>query len=319
VIGQWKSFLLDRSGEWSLPTGGEWRFLCNNNYHPHCSNMNLLWFHNGDEFPRVVTKLFHDAILPKREFENLKRVYPCASAWVPKPLHFGLQGTFWALWMEGVPGFRMSASDRLQKAELGAIVDVIASMHAALRATPISSDSERWRRLVSEPLRTLAQFGSAPAVQAGCKELAARCPADWIDLLPLTPQHGDLFASNLLSYRGRWHVVDWESFGTIDLPFYDVFTLLLSLLRASGETPDKWSVSLTRQVPALIERYAQSLGLSTRVVSCLFPLALANWFHLQWLDGRREFGALMYQAMDHYFRHPDRWEAVFVPAGMENR
>src|SRR2546423_1772691 len=100
MMSRWKAFLLESAKQWDLPKGGEWSFLFNNNYHPHCSNLNLLWFHDGGQFPRVVTKLFHEPEIPKREFENLTRAYACAPSWIPKPLHFGYEGEFWTLWME---------------------------------------------------------------------------------------------------------------------------------------------------------------------------------------------------------------------------
>ena len=56
MIGIWKGFLLDKLAEWGLPAGGEWSFVVNNNYHPHCNYLNVMWFHNGGEFPRVVVK-----------------------------------------------------------------------------------------------------------------------------------------------------------------------------------------------------------------------------------------------------------------------
>lgn len=318
MISQWKGFLLEKAAEWDLPQSGKWSFLFNNNYHPHASNLNLLWFHDGDEFPRVVTKAFRDPQLPKREFENLQRVYSRASAWVPKPLHFGLQGQFWTLWMEGVPGMRFRTGKHYAPAMLRSVVEAVARMHGAVRNGGRRSDLERYRRMVSEPLQTVGKFGASDSIRAGCAGLAARCSAEWVDSLPVIPQHGDLFFSNILSDRGKWRVVDWESFGTIDLPFYDLFTFLLSLLRAGGETPGRWDPSLVKQAPVLVECYAQVLGLSPAAVPLLLPLTLANWFHLQRSDGRKEFTDLLYKTIEHYFEHPAVWERAFLPA-METR
>lgn len=315
MIGQWKALLLEKAAEWDLPRDGEWSFLFNNNYHPHCSNLNLLWFHNGGQFPRVVSKIFRDPEIPKREFESLNKVYNCAPAWVPRPLHFGLQGESWILWMEGVPGLRFQARNRYAPVTLRSIGDMVASMHGGMQKAGGTPDPDRYRRMISEPLETLAQFGASASVRAGCVRLAGRTSVDWLNALPVIPQHGDLFFNNVLSYRSKWFVVDWESFGTIDLPFYDLFTLLFSLLRAGGETPEQWAPSLMKQAPVLIERYGRALGLSPSGVPLLLPLTLANWFHLQWSDGREKFTELMYKAIEHYFERPDLWENVFAPSG----
>jgi len=313
MIGEWKVFLLERAAQWDLPRTGEWSCLFNNNYHSHYSNLNLLWFHNGGQFPRVVAKAFHEPQVPKQEFENLKQVYSRAPDWVPRPLHFGLQGKFWMLWMEGVPGLPFRARNQCPPAVMRSMIEMLGLMHGAVRNSGGRPDHDRYRRTVSEPLQTLAQFGAAASIRDGCAKVAARATVNWLDSQPVIPQHGDLFSGNVLSHRGRWYVIDWESFGAIDFPFYDLFTLLFSLLRAGGETPDQWDPSWVKQTPALIECYARVLGLSPADVPLLLPLTLANWFHLQWSDGRKEFTSRMYKTIQHYFEHLNLWEKVFLP------
>lgn len=307
MIGLWKVFLQENTAEWDLPKCGDWTFLLNNNYHPHCSSLNLLWFHDAGEFPRVVTKLFREPELPQREFENLKQAHLRAAAWVPKPLHFGRQGEMWALWMEGVPGSRLRTSN--SPAHMQSLIETVASMHRAFRRTEMKPD--RYHRVVSDPVKTVAQFGESASVRSGCENLIGRTSADWLQSLPVIPQHGDLVFSNVLFYQGQWHVVDWESFGVIDLPFYDLFTLLLSLFRADGETPAHWDASLVKQVPGLIRQYALAVELPLTDVPVLLTLTLANWFHLQWSDGRKEFTNLMYKMIQHYFEHREAWESIF--------
>jgi hypothetical protein len=319
VIRQWKSFLLERAREWNLPTNGEWTFLFNNNYHPHCSNLNLLWFHNGGEFPTVVTKLFRDPELPKREFENLQQAYTYAPALVPQPLHFGLHGEFWSLWMRGVPGIRFRARKTYSLDTLRSLAEMVAVLHGGVSTSAAAAGPDRYRRIITEPLQTVAQFGDSAAIQTGCKELAAKSTVDWVTSLPVIPQHGDLFCSNVLSHHRRWCVVDWETYGTIDLPFYDLFTLLYSLLRAGGETMEQWDPALMKQVPNLVECYARRLGLPSGDAALLFPLTLVNWFHLQWSDGRKEFTDLMYKTLQHYFEHISLWQKVFLPPTTSER
>jgi hypothetical protein len=313
MIGQWKAFLQDHAAKWNLPGAGDWSFLLHNNYHPHCSNLNLLWFHNGARFPYVVTKAFHDESLPKREFENLQYLYARVPALVPRPLHFGLQAGWWTLWMEGVPGLRFGTSS-YNPATLRSLVQVVAKIHGAVRNGGNMPGPGRYQRTIIEPLQTVAEFGMSSSVRAGCADIAATSSEEWLNSLPSIPQHGDLFSSNILSNRERWWVLDWESFGIIDLPFYDLFTLLFSLLRTGAEyTPEQWDGSMTKHVPALIASYAEALGMTTADVPRLLPLTLANWFHLQWRDGRKEFTEQMYKAIRHYFEHPGVWNNAFLP------
>jgi hypothetical protein len=128
------------------------------------------------------------------------------------------------------------------------------------------------------------------------------------------PQHGDLFLGNLIGGAGSWRVVDWETFGAVDLPFYDLFTLLLSLLRSTGDTPEHWDPALARKVPQVIAFYAQQLNLSVADIPLLLPLSLANWFYIHWIDGRQKFTATMCKMLQHYFDNTPMWETVFAPA-----
>jgi hypothetical protein len=314
MIGEWKALLLEKAGEWQLPAGGEWRFLFFNNYQPNYSTVSVLWFHDGARFPSVVLKLFRDPKIPREEFDNLKYVYSCVPNLVPRPLHFGPAGRFWTLWMEGVPGLPLSARKWYPREVLGSMVDMVLSIHTAVCRPAAVSALDRHCRLVTQPLRALAEFGTSSIVRHGCVELVAPLRPDWLAGLRVIPQHGDLFVGNLLAYRHQWRVVDWESFGAVDFPFYDLVTLLLSLLSMQGETPDQWDSLATAELPLLIERYATGLGLPRAALLPLLPLTLVNWFYLQLRDGRLDFATRMYKTIHHYFEHRDLWDNIFVPA-----
>jgi hypothetical protein len=311
MINQWKALLMERAAEWGVPTAGDWRVLVSNNYQPQYSTLALLWFHNGGQFPRVVTKVFYEPQIPRREFDNLKHVYACAPNSAPRPLHFGLQGKYWMLWMEGVPGLPFRAHGNCDPAILRSVVETVASLHVAVR-NGRKPDPDRYHRMISEPLQALAQFGASASVRDGCARMAGRITADWVGTQPVILQHGDLFSGNVLSYRSQWWFVDWESFGIIDLPFYDLLTLLLSLLREDGETPGEWEHVLVKKVPGLVKCYSERLRLPSEDVPLLLPLTLANWFHLQLSDGREQFTMRMYRTIQHYFEHSDLWEKVFL-------
>ena len=307
MITECKSLLMENARAWGMPAGGEWTFLFHNNYHSHHSNVNLLWFHNGSRSPVVVTKVFEDSGVPEREFQNLRQAHHYAGEWVPRPLHFCRRGRFWTLWLEGVPGCRIF---RYSPAILQSMTAAVASMHAGMRNSNRLSEIDRHRRLVIDPLASLAGFGTSANVAKGCTALAHQASAEWLRSIPRIPQHGDLFVDNMLFDGRSWHVVDWESFGVTDLPFYDLFTLLLSLLGVGTQDPAGWAPALTAQLPSLILNYAQQLNLSTRDLPVIMPLSLANWFHLQLSDGRAEFAARMYKQLQHYFEHPEIWNRL---------
>lgn len=128
----------------------------------------------------------------------------------------------------------------------------------------------------------------------------------------MIPQHGDLYLDNVLCYRKECHIVDWENFGLIDLPFYDVLTLLLSFLRASGDTPDRWAPALAKEMPMLLDRYARGLQLEGPMPSALLSLTLVNRFYLHWIEKRSAAAAVMYTELAHHFEHTAFWQEVFL-------
>jgi aminoglycoside phosphotransferase (APT) family kinase protein len=312
MIDVWKTFFLQRIDEWKLPSAGKWTCVLYNNYHAHHSNITLLWFHDAESFPAVITKIFQEPEVPTREFGNLQRAYERAPSWVPRPLYCGRVSGSWLLWMEGVPGSRPR---RISASGLRALADNVASVHRVLVGPRNENAPQRHIRAVVQPLAALAQFGEASSVHEGCARLVATTSEEWVDSLAVIPQHGDLYIDNVLSNGRNWYVIDWETFGAIDLPFYDLFTLLYSVLRRQGETPEAWQPSLVRQLPVLVHRYARALQLPTEGLSLLLPLVFANWFHLQWADGRMEFARRMYGVMRHYFEHSDLWQAAFLGEG----
>lgn len=163
MIGIWKGFLLDKSAEWGVPAGGEWTFVIHNNYEPHCfrGNLNVMWFCNGGNFPRVVVKFCEDPVRLKKEFENMRSAHEVAPAIVPTPFHFGPQGRLWGLWMEGVPGAVLMGKEAYAPDVLYSMVEMVASLHAAVRPNPEKLAKERYRDIVLEPLEALAQLGSS--------------------------------------------------------------------------------------------------------------------------------------------------------------
>jgi Phosphotransferase enzyme family len=306
MIGLWKRVLLDNIADWRLPADGEWSFVVSNNYQPHCSNISVMWFHNGGAFPSVVVKFGENPVPLKAEFENMRRAHESAPAVVPNPLHFGLQGRLWGLWAEGVPGSVLTGYDPKL---LDSLVETVTSLHLGLRRKTL--DQDRYRRMVQEPLQAVSQFGPSSAVQKGCSQIGAAISPQWLNALPVIPQHGDLYSGNILSHRDRLYVVDWESFGVIDLPFYDLLIALYSLLRDTGETPASWHPALTNRIPSLVQRYAQRLDLTASDVSLMLPLALANWFYLHLNDGRKAFTETMYRTIEQYFEAPELWKLAF--------
>lgn len=312
MVRQLNTFLSQQSAGWGLPSSGAWNFWFYNNSHPHCTNLDVMWFHDDDAFPRVVTKLDRKPDSLAREFENLTSVYSRLPNLVPRPLHFGRWDQYWALWMEGVPGAPFGAAGSART--LDTVVAALVSFHAAVRRRPCRPEPSRYRRMVQDPLEDAARCASSPVARAGCERLLHTIDPLWLDSLPVIPQHGDFYPHNVTFQRGQLRVLDWETFGAVDLPLYDMATFLVSLPTLAESAFLTFDEEMLREAPAAIARYADTFGLTHSELELLLPLILVNWRRLMCLDGREKFVARMDRMLEHYFEHTTLWRKVFVPA-----
>jgi Ser/Thr protein kinase RdoA (MazF antagonist) len=315
MMNSWKSLLLDRAEEWGVPTGKNWKLLLSNNYQPQYSTLALLWFHGRSEFPSVVAKLFREPEIPHREFANLSEVHARAPQFTPRPLRLEQHDAFWILWLRGVPGYPLKSERSPSSATFLGLADMVTSLHRAVQTRVAFGDESRYRRMVLEPLQSLAGFGKAESIQADCSRIEEQTSQSWLDALPTIPQHGDLHCGNVLRCRDEWHIVDWETYGIVDLPYYDLVTLLLSLLELRSSSPAEWDPFAAQQVRGVAATYARAFRLSREDLSRLLPLILANWFRIQWSDGRQRFVRDMYPIIRHYFANRKQWEDALLPTG----
>ena len=322
MIAQLRTFLLEKANSWELPSNGAWSYVFWNSYDLQNNGFEesvimLLWFLNREPFPGIVCKLSQESSVLKREFKNLSYVHQRCPDCVPRPLELWLQDDFSTLWMKGVPGRhgRSRGSYPPAPETVRLMADLLASVHRKLRINLGEPTPLRYAKVVVEPLQSLLQFGPSDAIQIGCKELMQRISPALFYQLPVIPQHGDMHIGNVLRHGKQRYIVDWQSFGTIDLPFYDLFTLLLSALRFSDYPPEQCAPSVVRQVPMLVERYCRALDLPVSFLRWLLPLTLANWCHLEWPGLNRRtprFKDHAYWLAQHYFEQPNLWESVFL-------
>jgi len=310
MIKKHKNFLIEMSARWGLTLTKPLKFFIYNNYHPHCTNIDIFWFHAKGKFPCVVTKLSRDRTPLEREYENLKKVFARGLACVPRPLYCGPSGEFHTLWMTGVPGFQIKSGDKRVGKYLDGLVDAIIDLHGRLRSSDSGFDRKRITRFVDEPLETVSKYGTSDAVQRCCRSLQQYFSNLSTDRIPVILQHGDLFIGNVLRDGRQYYFVDWETFGLVDLPFYDLFTFFASFLSGFGDNPEHWPECITKQLPRLIRKYANHLGLLPINPVPFFRLTLVNWFHILHLDGRQEVARQRYEFIERYLENEHLWQAM---------
>ena len=158
-----------------------------------------------------------------REFRGLRAGFDAMPRNVPEPLLLTMQGVHQVLVTRGVkhrPLLPLNGAERIETFARGLAQYVAAAARSfGVRGREGTSRS----RLEEALMQAGARFGgwTRERYAQGAVVLAAK-------LEPIL-QHGDLAANNIGWDDGALIFFDWEDFGEIDLPGYDVAVLLLSL------------------------------------------------------------------------------------------
>jgi len=323
VLAKWKAYLEEHAGSWGLPARGEWHPLYLNDLFapvsattPASPVVVVLWFHNREKFPSAACKVSRDEGILRREFGHLTEAWSRAPEHVPRPFACEYQAGFCMLWMAASPGRQLPIDRPLPASKLDSIVDLLLSIHQAGGHQTDGPAVRRHMRMVVEPLESITRFADSRLVRDGCATLLRQTSIEWLAALPVMPQHGDFALCNLL-WHDRWRAVDWENYGAVDLPFYDLYTLVFSLVGVPGKLSHEWDPDRARNMPGLFGRYARGLGLPVSVARLVLPLTLANWFHaLQHAERHynAQLMAALHRAATDYFGNQAAWEQRLLPA-----
>lgn len=162
--------------------------------------------------------------------------------------------------------------------------EVVAAVEGFFRQQATLADSahraERAQRLAQSLVETLDR----PGVTGLRERVMAPHAWDLVRELPNMPQHGDFVMSNLAWLQGRLMVFDYEDFGRIQLPGFDLTTLYLSLFEFEPSAVERLlradDAELATQLPWLRPSCA-NLGLSLANMRALLPIHLAAFLSLK--------------------------------------
>lgn len=304
MIGEWKALLSANARQWNLPSDNLWKFLVHNNYQPNYSGVNIFWFHHEARDPVVVTKIFPEPSLANQEFRNLVDAHGCAPGEVPKPYGLFEHRQLWSLWMSGISGTPLT-SELLSDALMDCLCDTLIAIQKGVAARRPASPT-RYQESICAPLEFA--IGSCAAIAESCRRTLRGYANGTLDRILALPQHGDLCSGNfIIDEKKKWGIVDWELFGNVDLPFYDVMRFLFSI--GTARSPDRWTVAVQRYARRLIARYINALQFEQQEFASLLPLLLANWHYRQPLPEGRAFAL---GALEDYFTRPAEWERTLL-------
>lgn len=215
-----------------------------------------------------------------------------------------------------VPGRLLASSVPWMRASaLGATMrEILEGMEVISRhAAMLESDVTRSQTPVDLRAEAAWAFGTVPASLLAPRQASViRDAIAAAGTVPRVLQHGDLWPMNILRYDGHWWLVDFEIFGRIQVPLYDVFHLARSC----------WALRQGRW-PHAIRRARRALSLPDAQESWIGCLRSSGGVHpypgtLAWAQSRygltrsQAVGTLAYYLIDVIARMYRRRVAMYL-------
>ncbi len=226
--------------------------------------LGMLVYPNSGEF--YVVKVAVQSGLD-REYRGLSAAYAAMPRNASRPLGLTHHRSFPVLVSSGIrhkPLIPLHGRGSVQSFESG-IKAFLATSVRAFRTLPGEGASSG----LSEALEHASTLTPWPDWHAYLERIAPE-----VAILPRIPQHGDLSVNNIGVAGGQLIFFDWEDFGFVDLPGFDLAVLLLSL-----NDFDVRRLVVRLRTPSLERRLMQngcvSLGMTTDLLLLLFPAYLS--------------------------------------------
>jgi len=247
------------------------------------SSILVFGFTAGKARPAVTVKLSRDRERALREYTALGRLAPKLPQRVPKPYLMGECRGWTFLAMEGMAG-RSVAAAKISRF-LTLIMEVLVALHREGDEGPMTHAEVATE--IEGPLRAFERdYASGPTELEGLCEAVKTDLAGLKDVpLPRVAQHGDFTLGNLLAGPKRSVVVvDWEEFGQIRTPAYDLSVLFSNLPRRDPFAKRRLRKAWFRTLAA----YAAATGLNPRWLSVLVPVSMMRFVLFCASEGREE-------------------------------
>ena len=233
----------------------------------------LFYLENGDFY------LVRVGLLTRldREYRGLTTAYRAMPSNVPEPIRLAAYGNYQVFVTRGIhhkPLFPLHGAADVEVFMEG-ISSYLATSSRAFRQSGVPVSSRR----LKEALRAATDVVQWPSWEDYFERALAI-----VQRLSPTLQHGDFAINNIGRRNGQLVFFDWEDFGEIDLPGFDLAILLLSI---NGFSLAALRAKLSRASTEsdIVQRANEALGLSTSEFLYLFPAYAALYIQTKTILG----------------------------------
>jgi hypothetical protein len=302
VIGKIEARVLHES--WCRPPT---RVLMYNNFDLTSSTVLLFFFSSNMKSAAVVVKLSRNVDLIKREYDNLCVLQSRVPGLAPVPLFFEKIDCFAAMAMQAVAGNRISGWDE-QVAQLPALVDRLIDFHRRVAEEDFAP--EQLGDGLFKPFAEIAALRRDPAIthpyERICADLAHTLQNR---VLPRIPQHSDFYFHNTLICGDRIMIVDWEDFGQVHVPGYDLFCLFLNFYAPEDAKQVETFFRDRRLMQGMrnaMQSYFKAFDLSLDIAPGILAFTLVQQY-LHSLHQGRSCAEMLWQRVASYVKHAERF------------
>jgi len=216
-------------------------------------------------FIKTVRESRHNEII-KRSFEKSKNIYRYLNnRSVPKPIYFGdYQGVYF--YLETVALGKQFHSCKAKK-DLKIFLNWFFSFQKLMIEVGDKNKKDINIKLIDYIDNLVNDFCGLYKLEKNLKETIKDTSSmikNSIDNLEIASisQHGDLTPDNVLSAKGEIEVIDWDNFGDINLPLFD---LLVFLQRWSGIR----DISFIHKYSVIIKKYLKEFNIDKQALKLL--------------------------------------------------
>ncbi len=254
-----------------------------NNYDLTEGSILLFLFKRATTAPFAVLKLSRNRSILLREYENLKHIREIYPGIAAVPLFFDEIDDYHVLCTEPLNANRLTGT-RAKSKKLGLVTARLSKLHLLLQSQSATTTFSKEDYL--QPFTGLYETELPVTIADYYNDLAAEF-AHKIEYSSVRkiPQHGDLYFDNVLTKGRQVYFLDWEDFGAINLPGYDLFSLVFDVCNLQDEKVDLVEKSLD-SVARCTEDYFRSLEIPAGIVGALMAYTLVQQYCRSWTQGR---------------------------------
>lgn len=237
-------------------------------------NFNFFIFCNRQDFYQV--KISSERPLQK-EYEALKTVNQAIPTNVPQLIGFYQKEGFEILVSKGIKHRKIKPLKSEGKIVCGEVKTII-------KRSKVSFEEKKPSQVHLGQLKTVFEYFKDRPFSIRMEEWLRKFDYEVLNYLPYIKQHGDFTFYNMGLAGDRLIIFDWEDFGKITIPGFDVFCLTVDLLTGFDKTRIE-KISKIKDYPIeiieLIEFFCNELSIDMKLYFNLYPAYALCFLYLK--------------------------------------